>query len=187
MLSRRYKNRLQNVQWVEVWQSFAEDFPAVCVIVDLILSLPAASAENERGFSRMKRTKTESRTRLSAQSLTDLMMIDMSSPEIEEFDPEPAIIGWLEAGKRRRRPNIMDKTGPAFKSRRVEVETNKAAENRTPEEAVEVVEASRDSDGDDDDDDRSDAEDDEGLYLSDEDDNEMEEDEIMKRLEEIDD
>ena len=109
------------MQWAQIWQSLATDFPATCVIMDLILSLPAASAENERGFSRMKMTKTTSRTRLTAQSLTNVITIDMASPAIEDFDPEPAIIRWLEGGKRRRRPNFKDKNaGPAFKARRIE-------------------------------------------------------------------
>ncbi len=56
----RYKDKLQTTQWAQVWQIFGADFPGTCVIMDLILSLPAASAENERGFSRMKLTKTNS-------------------------------------------------------------------------------------------------------------------------------
>ena len=71
-------------------------------LVDLLLGIPATSAEAERGFSTMKLLKTKNRNRQQGPSLNTLLRIALLSPPEELFDPEPAVLHWLEACKRRK-------------------------------------------------------------------------------------
>ena len=73
-------------------------------VIDLVLSLPAYSAECERGFSAMKLNKTDIRNRLTVTVLTDVMRIKLLSPSISEFEPTNAIHAWNATGHRSRRP-----------------------------------------------------------------------------------
>ena len=66
--------------------------------------IPVQTATLERGFSLMKRTKTDWRNRLSPKSLSELMMIKLNGPNnMDNFNPEPAIMKWWQAGPRSRR------------------------------------------------------------------------------------
>ena len=78
----------------------------VLVLVDLILSIPSTSdsVEAEPGFSQMKVIKNDWRSRLHDSSLSDLMMAAMETPDIQNFDPTPAIHLWMNLGSRSRRP-----------------------------------------------------------------------------------
>ena len=58
------------------------------------LSLPASSAECERGFSAMKLIKTDVRNRLTVNVLTDVLRIKLMSPSISDFEPTDAIHAW---------------------------------------------------------------------------------------------
>ena len=75
--------------------------PAFIQLVDLLLSLPASSADCERGFSLTKVIKSDWRSRLRDTMVTDLMSIQLHSPEIADFDPRPSILRWKESCKRR--------------------------------------------------------------------------------------
>ena len=72
-------------------------------LVDLLLSLPASSADCERGFSLTKVIKSDWRSRLRNTMVTDLMTIQLHSPEIADFDPTmtPSILRWKGSCKRR--------------------------------------------------------------------------------------
>ena len=54
----RYKEKIQSLKWLEIYSLYEEGHVNVLAIIDLILTLPASSAANERGFSQMKLTKT---------------------------------------------------------------------------------------------------------------------------------
>ena len=75
--------------------------------MDLVLTIPASSAECERGFSHIKRIKTTDRNCLDERSLSDLMTIKLEGPSIEMFNLVPAINAWFSAGHRPRR--LMDR------------------------------------------------------------------------------
>ena len=70
-------------------------------MVDLLLSIPVGSTDCERGFNRMKMIKTDQRTRLSNEALSDQLTILLSSADVNTFDPLPAIDLWKEAATRR--------------------------------------------------------------------------------------
>jgi len=49
----------------------------------------------------MKKTKSDWRSCLKKESLTDLMVIQLEAPDISEFDPLPAVKKWHSMTKRR--------------------------------------------------------------------------------------
>ena len=78
----------------------------ILALMDLLLTLPASSAEAERGFSQLKNVKTKLRTRLTAERVTDLLTVQLNAPSIKDFDPTEAIQLWNNPGRQRsRRPN----------------------------------------------------------------------------------
>ncbi len=77
-------------------------------LVDLILTVPASTADCERGFNQMKLVKSDWRSRLTSRSLCDLLTVQLSSPSIENYDPTPAIQLWHQASIRPRRPEFME-------------------------------------------------------------------------------
>ena len=65
-------------------------------LVDAILTLPTSSADAERGISQLKLTKSSIRSVLKADRLTDLLTIQLRSPDIAEFEPKrPSSCGVL--------------------------------------------------------------------------------------------
>ena len=130
--------------WATVNEVFRIKYPNILDIMDLLLSLPAGSSECERGFSQMKNTKTQYRNRLSSNSLTLLMTIQLHSASIDDFNPDAAIHQWNKNSHRR--PNFM-------------VKRNKRSEPLAPvqdedvtESAAEVAEEALAEDKDDNDD-----------------------------------
>ena len=73
----------------------------VLSLIDLVLTIPATSVEAERGFSVMKRVKTDFRNKLANPALNDLLRIILVSPAEVGFDPLPAIQHWHAALQRR--------------------------------------------------------------------------------------
>jgi hypothetical protein len=92
--------------WEKVHQKYnnAAEFANVMDLVDLLMTIPAHSADCERGFSRMKNIKTKLRNKLEPGSLTAIMRIQLHSLAIDEFDPMPAIELWNNSSYRERRP-----------------------------------------------------------------------------------
>ena len=88
----------------------------VLALIDLMLTLPASSAEVERGFSQMKLLKSDVRSRLTQERLNDLMTIKMLSPGIKDFTPTEAINAWNTSGTRPRRPLLRDRSSSRSKS-----------------------------------------------------------------------
>ena len=70
-------------------------------LIDLVLTIPATSVKAERGFSVMKRVKTDFRNKLANPALNDLLRIILLSPAEVGFDPLPAIQHWHAALQRR--------------------------------------------------------------------------------------
>ncbi len=64
-------------------------------LMDLVLSLPPTSVENERAFSQLKLVKTDRRHRLSQHRLNSILQIRLNGPTISDFNPDPAIDKWL--------------------------------------------------------------------------------------------
>ena len=103
-----WSESLKTLKWTELNRRHGEECSNILSLVDLLLSIPAATAEAERGFNAMKTIKTDWRSRLSNDSINDLMVILLLSPEIKDFDPHRAIKLWLKDGPRSRRPNLKE-------------------------------------------------------------------------------
>ena len=79
----------------------------ILALIDLILSLPA-STECEKGFSALKAVKTDWRNILKQDTLNHLLLVQLHSAKIEDFDPKPAVELW--ALPKKRRPTFMRQT-----------------------------------------------------------------------------
>lgn len=101
--SKTWEQDLKALSWLEVNRLYGEKCKNILSLIDLILTLPVSTAECERGFSWLKRTKTDWRSSLNSRSLNDLMTISMVSPSISEFDPQAAIELWANSSRRARR------------------------------------------------------------------------------------
>lgn len=91
---------ISSITWKQVNDDLRDKGPSVLSLIDLVLSLPASSAEAERGFSLMKTIKTDWRSRLTDDSVSDLMTINL-----KDFDQQPAIDVWLQ---KKRMPYFSD-------------------------------------------------------------------------------
>jgi hypothetical protein len=70
-------------------------FPNILSLIDLLNTIPASSADAERGFNRHKTTKSDWRSKL-----VDQLYIMLESPKILEYDPLPTITLWNQLPRR---------------------------------------------------------------------------------------
>ncbi|KAH0520601.1 Sperm flagellar protein 2 [Microtus ochrogaster] len=97
MLKLEIYARFQNVRkltWDFVNSIYSHKYPNILMLVDLVLALPASSAEPERGCSQIKRSHSHMDEKTKAESLTDILVIQLNSPDISSFDPRKAIHLW---------------------------------------------------------------------------------------------
>ncbi|XP_017172157.1 sperm flagellar protein 2 isoform X2 [Mus musculus] len=93
MLKLELYGRFQNIRkltWDFVNSIYSHKYPSVLMLVDLVLALPASSAEPERGCSQRKRMDE----RIKPETMTDILTVQLNSPDIRSFDPRKAIHLW---------------------------------------------------------------------------------------------
>nr|XP_020851340.1 sperm flagellar protein 2 isoform X1 [Phascolarctos cinereus] len=103
MMKLEIYNGFQNIRkltWDFVNSIYSIKYPNILTLVDLVLTLPASSAEAERGFSQMKLTKSQMHFKIKPESMTDLLIIQLNSPDINKFDPKKAIHLWNTSWQR---------------------------------------------------------------------------------------
>jgi hypothetical protein len=83
----------------------SDNFKNILGLMDLVATLPASSAIAEQGFSIMKQTKNDWRSRLLSDKMTEIMRVKIHSSSIKEFDPLSAIHLWNSSSTRGRRMN----------------------------------------------------------------------------------
>lgn len=71
-------------------------------------AIPASTADCERGFRAMKLVKSDWRASFKAQTLSDLLTLQLSSASIADFDPTTDIKLWHVGGLRSQRPIFME-------------------------------------------------------------------------------
>ncbi|XP_048360107.1 zinc finger protein 862-like [Sphaerodactylus townsendi] len=106
MLKAELYNRYPNVRritWDSVNLDYSHKYPNILALVDLVLTLPASSSEAARGFGQMKLTMMQHSPKLIFESMTDLMIIQMNTPDIPDFDPQKAIQLWNISWQRNRK------------------------------------------------------------------------------------
>ena len=78
-------------------------FQNFLLLMDIALSLPVSASTCERGFSAVKRVKSDWRCNLTTNMLNHILMITLEGSSLDDFVPDPAIQRWWH---RRRRPNF---------------------------------------------------------------------------------
>ncbi|KAF3840249.1 hypothetical protein F7725_018966 [Dissostichus mawsoni] len=81
-------------------------FRCLCHLMEIYMVLPVSTAVCERGFSTMKRVKTDWRSSLTTAQLQRLMFISIQGPALEDFDAASAAQRWWTSSLRRRRPGF---------------------------------------------------------------------------------
>lgn len=118
-------------------------------LVDLILSIPASSADAERGFNRLKMAKSDWRSKLSDANLSDQLTIMLEAPSILLFDPVPAINLWSMTPRRSQTRNdsnhiIKPVNNPVENpANDVVVDDNSAIETTEDEMEIEIMNRAR--------------------------------------------
>lgn len=74
-------------------------------LCELLFSLPFSNGQIERMFSVLKVTKTDRRTNLQTQTLSDLLEISMEGPNLSDFSADRAVELWWDDCKTTRRVN----------------------------------------------------------------------------------
>ncbi|CAM4642873.1 unnamed protein product [Leuciscus chuanchicus] len=80
-----------------------------------------STADCKQGFNLMKQVKNDWRSGLRSDTLSDLLTVQLSSPDIEDFDPDSAIQLWHQASVRAR-PYLMER---GAKKRKTQLEDEK--------------------------------------------------------------
>lgn len=106
-------NHFRQVHPLAVWQRLSvedvniDQFSNILKVIHLTSLYPLSNAHCERGFSVMKRIKSDWRCCLSNDTLNILMRIDIEGPNIADFEPRPVVNRWYISGQANRRPNTM--------------------------------------------------------------------------------
>ena len=79
-----------------------QSFQNFLSLIKIMMTVSMSTAVVERGFSHMNLVKSSTRTLLGNDVLNNLLEIKLNGPSIKDFDPEPAIIHWLDDGQRKR-------------------------------------------------------------------------------------
>ncbi|XP_060595725.1 uncharacterized protein LOC132749834 [Ruditapes philippinarum] len=86
----------QTMTWIT--GNLSTSHPALYRIAAVGLLLPTSTADCERGFSCLKRVKTENRNCLSVKVLNYLLAVSLQGPPLESFNFEKAVKAWNETG-----------------------------------------------------------------------------------------
>ncbi|KAG7165784.1 hypothetical protein Hamer_G029768, partial [Homarus americanus] len=89
---------VSRLSWQQINQSYGERCASFLHLVDLLLSIPASSADTERGFSEVKLVKTDWRIRLTDDHLMDLVAVQLQTESVDNFNPDKAIARFLTTG-----------------------------------------------------------------------------------------
>ena len=100
------KNQVAELSTTEVMHSLIKPsvsiiYPQLAKLANIGLIIPVSTATCERGFSAMKRIKTNLRNRLIAKTLDCLMRISIDGPDLDCFDFVTAATKWASIKKRR--------------------------------------------------------------------------------------
>ena len=79
-----------------------ESFKNFLSLIKIMMTISMSTAVVERGFSHMNIVKSSTRTLLGNDTINNLLEIKLNGPSITDFNPEPAILHWLDNVKRKR-------------------------------------------------------------------------------------
>ncbi|XP_070559090.1 zinc finger protein 862-like isoform X2 [Ptychodera flava] len=81
-------------------------------LIEIVLVLPTSTAICERGFSTLKRIKSDWRSRLTTAMMNHLLWISIEAPSLQEYNAERAVHLWWSKAQRQRRPQFVQLTVP---------------------------------------------------------------------------
>ena len=93
----------RHMVWQTVMSSYKDKFPNLSQLISLLLVLPVSNAIVERGFSTMRRVKTDWRNGLNEETLDHLMRISLEGPPPFQFQSKKAADMFFSIP---RRPNV---------------------------------------------------------------------------------
>lgn len=81
---------------------YSDVFPDFVTLSKLLLVCPVTSVACERAFSSRNRIKTKGRGKLKHSTVTKLMRIMEEGPQLDKYDPKPAVKAFISSKKRRK-------------------------------------------------------------------------------------
>ena len=107
--ARKYLS-IQRQSYQKIWYKLhispeARKWPNVLVLAELLFSLPFSNGQVERMFSFMKIIKTDRRTCLHTDTLSDLLEIQVEGPSLQNFSADEAVRLWWDSCCTSRRVN----------------------------------------------------------------------------------
>ena len=81
-ISFRFGDKLATLTWKQVNRRFQQEYQCILSLFDLILTIPAISTACERGFTHMKLVKSNRRTLMGEDILTNSLTIKLEGPTI---------------------------------------------------------------------------------------------------------
>ena len=79
-------------------------FPCLGILAEIYLAMAISTAGCARGFSCMKRIKSDWRSSLASHQLSRLMYLSLEEPSLDSFQAAPAVHRWWGSSERARRP-----------------------------------------------------------------------------------
>ncbi|XP_062521011.1 zinc finger protein 862-like [Corticium candelabrum] len=90
----------KNTVWSLLLSQYKEKFPNFVQLVCILLVFPVSNALVERGFSAMRRIKSDWRSSLSEDAVDHLMRISVDGPPLAQFDPTLAVQQFFNTPRR---------------------------------------------------------------------------------------
>ena len=90
--------------WAMLLGCHRKQFPNLASLIEILLLLPVSNAKVERGFSSMRRIKTDWRSRLGERTLDNLMRISIDGPAVSDFSSDIAVKRFFAQP---RRPDVL--------------------------------------------------------------------------------
>ena len=90
---------IETEEYRKVWYKLhvcpdANNWTNILILCELCFSLPFSNGSVERMFSTLKLVKTDRRTRLHHDTLSDLLEIQLEGPSLRSFSPKQAVEAW---------------------------------------------------------------------------------------------
>ena len=98
----RQKAMSPNDAFSNLLASRPDDVKDSLILLDLMLTLSPSTAKCEQGFSTMNHLKSNLRTTLSQNTLSDLMRMRSSDCTVKDYNVKPAISNWFSGAKTKR-------------------------------------------------------------------------------------
>ena len=93
----RYQGHLEkSLKWEHMMCDLSgQNLDSIFKLIEIVIVLQPTFVKCETAFSAMKLPRNKRRGRLGTARLDDLTTINIMSPSIEQFDPEPAFADWM--------------------------------------------------------------------------------------------